>query len=109
MRMAPRHPMSMSWKQTLPGALPDQGTSYPRRTYGPGGSVGGNGDLSGDAGAAVGRGPDREGASEGLHAVGESPQAGAALRVGTAHPVVDDLDDDRVAVLGDAYRCLSGP
>src|SRR6476646_8727414 len=58
-------------------------------------------NLGSDASALARRALDDEGAVEGGEAVGQSSQAGAPRRVGSADPVVGDLDE-RVAVqLGD--------
>ena len=45
--------------------------------------------------AAAARRPDPQPATERLDPVGQAAQAGAALAVGAAHPVVDDLDHER--------------
>ena len=61
------------------------------------------GDLCGDPGSAVDGAPDLEGPAKGFDAVSESPQAGAVFGVGTADPVVADVDDDAVAGSGDPH------
>src|SRR5439155_13855531 len=55
-------------------------------------------DLRSDARATAGRCPDEQPTAERLDAIGEAPEATAALRVGAADSVVDHLDDDLTAL-----------